>query len=279
MRTRGAISVFLYIVLAAGSLVMVFPFVWTVLSAFKQPQEIIAYPIVWISSQPTLQGFERVFTQIRFGRFFANSLFIAAVTTAAGVYTSALCGYVFGKYQFRGRDVLFIAVLATMMIPWPVTLVPSFLMTVWLKLVNTRWALIIPALYSSFGIFLMRQYMHTVPDELLDAARIDGASEVHIFHQIAIPLCMPALAALGIFLFLSNWDNFLWPLIVLSKEDLYTLPLGLKMLTAQSYYQGQYQDYSALLAGTAIAEIPMILAFLVLQRRIVEGITLTGMKM
>jgi len=278
MRMSKGLSALLYLLLGLGSIAMVMPFVWMLVSAFKQPQEIVAYPMVWLPSQPTIKGFVRVWTEIRFGRFFANSLFVASVVTAAVLYTSALCGFVFCKYSFWGRDALFVGLLATMMIPWPVTLIPSYLMAVWLRLLNTYWALIVPALYSSFGIFLMRQYMHSVPDELLDAARVDGAPEFRIFHQIVIPLCMPALAALGIFTFLGNWDSFLWPLIVLSRERLYTVPMGLNMLVGQVAFGGQYHDYAAVLAGTAIAEVPMILVFLLLQRQIVEGITLTGMK-
>ena len=279
MRTPRAVAATTYTLLLLGSVVMVFPFLWMLVSAFKQPQEIVAYPPIWLPSQPTIKSFVRVWTEIRFSRFFVNSVFVASVVTAAVLYTSALCGYVFGKYRFRGRDVVFVVVLATMMIPWPVTLIPSYLMAVWLKLINSRWALIVPALYSSFGIFLMRQYMHSVPDDLLDAARVDGAPELRIFHQIALPLCMPALAALGIFTFLGSWDSFLWPLVALSREDLYTLPMGLNMLVGQVAYGGVYHDYGIVMAGTALSEVPMVLLFLVFQRRIVEGITLTGLRM
>jgi len=262
-----------YGVLSIGAFLMMFPFIWMMLSAFKLPQEIIAYPPVWIPSHPTLDSFIRVWTQVNFDRFFLNSLFVASVVTVTVLYTSALVGYVLAKYEFPGRDLIFLAVLSTMMVPWPVLLIPSYVMTVRFHIINSYWALIIPGLFSTFGIFLMRQYMHSIPIELIDAARIDGASEFYIFHRIVFPLCLPVAAALGIFTFMWNWDSFLWPLIVISREDLYTLPLGLAMFVGQ-----WFTDYAGVMAGTAITVIPVVIVFLLLQRYIVEGITMTGLK-
>ena len=262
-----------YMVLSIIALTMVFPFTWMMLSALKQPQEVIAYPPVWIPHHPTLDNLIRVWREVNFDRFFANSLLVASIVTTSVVYTSAFAGYVLAKFEFPGRDLIFVALLSTMMIPWPVTLIPRYMMTIRRHLYNTYGALIVPNLMGTFGIFLMRQYMHSIPIELIDAGRIDGASELYIFHRIVLPLCTPPLSALGIFIFMWNWDSFLWPLIVVSDEELYTLPLGLNMFANE-----WYTDYAPMMAGTAITVIPVVIVFLLLQRRIVEGITLTGLK-
>ena len=262
-----------YVLLSLGGVVMVFPFVWMVLSSFKQPDEIIAYPPIWIPSHPTLDLMVRVWTEINFKRYFVNSLFTATTATVAILFTSALVGYVLAKYQFRGKNVLFVMVIATMMIPWPVLLIPQYLIAVRLKLLNTYWALILPSLYSSFGIFMMRQYMHAIPNELLDAARIDGASEPYIFLKMVMPLTTPVLAALAIFHFMWHWDSLVWPLVVINTKDMYTLPLGLATFTNQ-----YWTDYAAVNAGATVSVIPVLIVYLILQRQFIEGIALTGMK-
>ncbi|MDW8099793.1 MAG: carbohydrate ABC transporter permease [Anaerolineae bacterium] len=261
------------LVLWVGAIIMVFPFVWMALSAFKRPDEIIAYPPIWIPRDPSFDLLRRIWTEIDFDRYFANSLFQATTVTVVVLLTSAFVGYVLAKFEFWGRDVLFLMILSTMMVPWPVLLIPQYLIVVKLKIINSMWALIAPAIYSSFGIFLMRQFMHSIPDELLDAARIDGASELKIFVRIVFPLTGPALAALGIFTFMWNWDSFIWPLVVISTQKLYTLPLGLATFTNQ-----YWTDYAAVNAGAFISVIPVLIVFLLLQRYFIEGIALTGMK-
>jgi multiple sugar transport system permease protein len=261
------------VILWVGVVVMVFPFVWMVLSAFKHPDEIIAYPPIWIPRDPSLDLLRRIWTEIDFSRYFTNSLLQATSVTLMVLFTSAFVGYVLAKFEFWGRNALFLMILATMMIPWPVLLIPQYLIASKLGLINSMWALIIPGVYSSFGIFLMRQFMHSIPDELLDAARIDGASEPGIFAKIVLPLTGPALAALGIFTFMWNWDSFIWPLVVLSSQKLYTLPLGLATFTNQ-----YWTDYAAVNAGAFISVIPVLIVFLLLQRYFIQGIALTGMK-
>ena len=261
------------IILWVGVVVMIFPFVWMVLSAFKQPDEIIAYPPIWIPRDPSLDLLRRIWTEIDFGQYFANSLLQATSVTLIVLLTSAFVGYVLAKFEFWGRNAVFLMVLSTMMIPWPVLLIPQYLIASRLHLINNMWALIIPGFYSSFGIFLMRQFMHSIPDELLDAARIDGASEPGIFVKIVLPLTGPALAALGIFTFMWNWDSFIWPLVVISSQKLYTLPLGLATFTNQ-----YWTDYAAVNAGAFISVIPVLIVFLLLQRYFIQGIALTGMK-
>jgi multiple sugar transport system permease protein len=256
-----------------GGVVMVFPFVWMFLSAFKVPGQIIRYPPVWIPNPWTLDSFEKAWETIALGRLFINSLFQASVVTTIVLITSSLTGYVLAKFRFPGRELLFIALLSTMMIPWPVFLLPQYIVVVWLQLINTYWALLLPGLYSSFGIFLFRQFMHSIPNDLLDAARIDGAGEHRIFWRIVLPLCGPPLAALGIFTFMWNWDSLLWPLIVLNDDNLYTLPIGLAL--ASNLY---WTDYGLVMAGSTISVIPVVIVYLLFQRWFVEGIALTGIK-
>ncbi|OQA46161.1 MAG: L-arabinose transport system permease protein AraQ [Chloroflexi bacterium ADurb.Bin325] len=262
-----------YVLLLLGGVVMVFPFIWMVLSAFKRSDEIIAYPPIFFPSQPNFDLLVRVWTEINFGRYFANSLLTATVATVAVLLTSALVGFVLAKYRFRGQNLLFVMVLATMMIPWPVLLIPQYLIAVELKLLNTYWALILPSLYSSFGIFMMRQFMHSIPNELLDAARIDGASEPHIFARLVLPLATPVLAALAIFHFMWHWDSLIWPLVVINTRNMYTLPLGLATFTNQ-----YWTDYAAVNAGATVSVIPVLIVYVVLQRQFIEGIAMTGMK-
>ena len=262
-----------YLILSLGTVIMVFPFVWMALSAFKQPSEIIAYPPIWFPAHPSLNLLRRVWTEINFSRFFANSLFVASTATIAILFTSAFVGYVLAKFDFPGRTLLFFMILATMMIPWPVLLIPQYLIVVKLKITNTYSALITPALFSSFGIFMMRQYMHSIPGELIDAARIDGAPEPIIFFGIILPLTTPVLAALGIFHFMWHWDSFVWPLVVINSESMYTLPLGLATFSNQ-----YWTDYAAVNAGALVSVIPVLIVFLLLQRYFIEGIALTGMK-
>jgi multiple sugar transport system permease protein len=263
----------MYAVLTVGALVMIAPFLWMVSSAFKQPHEILAVPPVWWPAEPTFDNLVKVWTKVNFARYFLNSLYIATTVTAIILATSSLAGYVLAKFDFWGRDVIFTGVLATMMIPWPVLLIPSYQMVFWLGLLNTHWALILPAMFNAFGIFMMRQFMHSIPDELLDAARIDGASEPLIYARIVVPLLGPALGALGIFEFLWQWNSFLWPLIVLNKQDKFTLPIGLNQFTGE-----YYNDTPAIMAGASIAVVPVLIVFLLLQRHIIAGVALTGLK-
>ncbi len=261
------------LLLAVGSIIMLAPFVWMVSTSFKLPAEVIAYPPIWIPSQVTLEHYKKVFIEMAFLRFFFNSAYISVTVTCIAVFTSAFVGYVLAKFQFWGRDVIFLAILSTMMIPFPVTMIPLYLMMSKFGWLDSHLALIIPGLYSTFGIFLMRQFMHTVPNELREAARIDGCSEFRIFWTIVLPLCKPALAALGIFTFMWNWDSFIWPLIVLQNKLRFTLPVGLAMFANQ-----WWTDYALVMAGATVTVTPVLIVFLILQKRFIEGITLTGLK-
>jgi multiple sugar transport system permease protein len=266
-------SVMVYLLLFIGSIFTILPFFWMLSSAFKLPQEVIRYPPVWIPANPTMQSILYVWERMNFARSFMNSVFVSVTVTVLVLFTSSITGYVLAKYDFRGRNAIFIGILATMMIPWPITLIPNYQLMVWFKMLNSYWALIVPGLYSAFGIFLMRQFMHSVPNELIDAGRIDGASEPRIFAQIVLPLLKPALAALAIFVFQWNWDSFIWPLIVLNNQRLYTLPVALG-----TFQSDNVTDYASIMAGASITVLPMVVVYLLFQRYFVAGIAMTGLK-
>ncbi len=261
------------LLLSAGSIIMLFPFIWMVSTSFKTPPQVISYPPTLIPRPPTLEYYNQIFTKLNFGRFFLNSAYISTIITASVLLTSSFVGYVFAKFDFWGKEFIFIMILSTMMIPFAVTMIPLYLIMSKLGWVDSHLALIIPGLYSTFGIFLMRQFMSTVPNELREAAIVDGCGEFRTFWSIILPQCKPALAALGIFTFMWNWDNFLWPLIVLNSENNFTLPVGLSMFSRQ-----WWTNYGLVMAGATVSVIPILIVFFIFQRHFIEGIVLTGLK-
>jgi multiple sugar transport system permease protein len=262
-----------YTILIFGAALAFLPFLYMVLSAFKSPGELDRIPPTFWPQEPTLANFDWVFNTINFLNLFKNSLIMTLSITVLVVYTSALVGFVFEKYRFPGRNLLFFAIIATMFIPNQITRIVIWSAFNRLDLLNTYAGLILPFIYSAFGIFLLRQHMHTIPDDLLDAARIDGASEIGIFHRIVLPNSWAIMSALTIFTFMWSYDEFFWPLIALDDASMYTVPLGL------SFFQGQYYNNPALaLAGTTVAVIPTLVVFLLFQRHIVDGVTMTGLK-
>ncbi len=265
--------VVIWIVLGIGSIVMLIPFYWLLVTSFKFQKEILSLPVTWWPSQPTLQNWVNAIKVANFGRYFLNSTLICSILTAANLITSALAGYVFVRYEFRGREILFLFILSGLMIPFFVPLIPLYEMMVKLKWNNSYWSIIIPSLYTPLGVFLLRQYIYSIPGELFDAARVDGANEFTIFFRIVMPLCMPALAALGIFSLITNWNDFLWPFIVLDKPELWTLPVGLARL------RGRFgTDYGLVMAASTITILPLVVFYFLAQRRIIEGIAMTGIK-
>jgi len=252
---------------------MVVPFYWMVTTSFKYPSEVIAYPPIWIPTRVTLEHYEKIFTEMNFLRYFFNSAYISITVTAIVILTSAYVGYVFAKFDFWGKNAIFLCILATMMVPFPVTMIPMYLVMSRIGWVGSHKSLIIPALYSTFGIFMMRQFMHSIPNELREAAKIDGCGEFRIFWTIILPLTKSGLAALTIFTFMWNWDNFLWPLIVLNSDNAFTLPVGLAMFANQFW-----TDYALVLAGSTVTVAPVLLVFFLMQKRFIEGITLSGLK-
>jgi multiple sugar transport system permease protein len=262
-----------YLLLLLGALSSLLPFIFMILSGFKPSGELQRVPPTLLPQQWTLDNFTWAWDVLNFPRLFLNSMIVTVAITLSVLYTSCLLGYVLEKYQFPGRNVVFFAIISTMFVPHQVAMVVLWDIFNSAGLLNTHLALILPFLYSGFGVFLMKQSVHTIPDELIDAARIDGASEIGAFHRIVLPNLGPSIAALAIFTFMFTYDSFFWPLIVMEDFDKYTVPLGL------AFFQGQYfNDLGKALAGTTLAVIPTLLVFLVLQQRIVEGVTLSGLK-
>jgi multiple sugar transport system permease protein len=264
-----------YLTLAAGALVMVLPFFWMVNASLMTSGEIQRQPPVWLPAEPQFGNYVRLLDAMPLFRLYGNSLFVSIATTLGVLFTSSLAGFAFAKYQFPGKNLLFITILATMMVPFFVTLIPVFFIVRQLGWINTYQGLIVPGIISAYGIFLMRQFISTLPDELLDAARIDGASEPRIFYSILMPLITPALATLGTFTFIGSWNNFLWPLLVASKRDLHTLPLGLNALRT---FAAEARNLDLLMAGTTLSILPALILFIFLQRYFIRGIALTGVK-
>ena len=264
----------IYGVLGGGLFLMVVPFVWMLLSSVKPEGEIRQVPPTWLPEQFTLDNYRVLFEQLDFPTYLLNSLLVATAVTVGNVVFGAMLGYALAKLEFPGKRVVFALVLGTLMIPGVVTFVPLFVMVTNMGLTNTLTGMWLPFLAAPFGVFLMRQYILGLPDELIQAARVDGASELGIFFRVIMPLCGPALATVGILTFLGSWNNFLWPLVVATTEDKYTLPVALAL-----YAVGQNStDYGLLLAGAVVVVLPIVALFLVLQRYILQGIATTGIK-
>jgi multiple sugar transport system permease protein len=263
-----------YVALTVGLILMVLPFVWMVLSSIKPDAEVTAVPPTWWPQDVTLENYTTLFTKLDFPRYFLNSFLVAAAVTVGNVVFCSMLGYALAKLDFPGKRLVFGLVLTTLMIPGVVTFVPLFVLTTNIGLTDTLPGMFLPFLAGPFGVFLMRQFIGGLPDELIQAARVDGAGELRIFRSVVMPLCGPAAATLGILTFLTSWNNFLWPLVVAQNEERYTLPVALAL-----YSVGQNATkYGLLLAGAVVVVIPVIAIFLVLQRRIMQGIAMTGIK-
>jgi multiple sugar transport system permease protein len=270
LRTPG----WLYAVMAAGLVLVVIPFLWMLVSSFKPEAEVRAVPPTWWPETVTTENYSRLFTQLDFPQFFMNSAIVAIAVAVGNMVFCSMLGYALAKLDFPGKKIIFGLVLGTLMVPGVVTFVPLFVLTTNIGLTNTLPGMILPFLAGPFGVFLMRQFMLSLPDELIQAARVDGAGELRIFFSIILPLCGPAVATLGVLTFLTSWNNFLWPLVVATSEDKYTLPVALAL-----YAVGQNATkYGLLLAGSVVVVIPVLAVFLLLQRRIMQGIAMTGIK-
>lgn len=262
-----------YLLLTFGAVLMLGPLIWMVLASFKTLPEILAFPPTLLPEQVNLTNYQAVFDTADFVRYFINSTIVAVITVGSVLITSSLAGYAFAKFSFPGRDVLFIVVLATLMIPFQVRVIPLYILASDLHLLNTYGGLVLPTLVDAFGVFLMRQYLQSIPNELMESARMDGAGEIRIFLQIVMPLAKPALSALTIFTLVVSWESFLWPLLVASSTDMYTLPLGL------AQFAGRFLDRTDLqMAASTLTVLPLLIAFLLMQRRFIEGMATTGMK-
>ena len=266
-------SVVFSVALALGC-VFLLPFFWMLSTSVKAPDEVFTFPMQWLPRSIQWENYPRAFTAVPYLRFVENTLTVVVFAMIGEVLSSTLCAYGFARLRFVGRDVLFVAVLATMMLPEQVTMIPVFVVFRWLGWVDTFLPLIVPAYFGHpFYIFLLRQFFMTIPTELEDAARIDGASSFQILRQIMIPLSMPALATVAIFSFIYHWNDFLHPLLYLSSKDMKTLALGLAL------FKGEYSnDWNLMMAASVIALMPCLTIFFLAQRYFIEGITMTGLK-
>ncbi len=262
-----------YVVYFLLFIIFLFPVFWIFLSSLKTQSELFTYPLTFFPEEPTLSNYVRAFQSGRFVTYIGNSSFVAVVSTFITVMINTMAGYALSKYRFRGRDTIFYVMIATLMIPLQVIMVPIFLLEKNLGLLNTLWGIIIPPAATPTGVFLARQYIMTIPNSLIESARIDGGGEWFIFQRIILPLAKPIVATIAIFSFMWRWNDFLWPFIVISQQKKYTLQLAL------SNFVGQYNvDWSSLLSMTVIAIIPMILVFLFFQKYFIQGLSAGGVK-
>lgn len=263
-----------YILLTLGALLMVIPFIWMVLTAFKTTAELNQWPPTIFPQTWRFENFVDVFRTAPFGKYFLNSLIMSVVSTLAILYTSTTAGYIFAKFRFFGRGTIFGVVLATAIVPFEVYMIPVFMQLRDLSLINTMMGLTAPYLVMSFGIFFMRQNISAlVPDEIIEAARADGASEFRIFFQIVIPMLGSSLAALGIFAFLEAWNAYVWPLIIVNSDALFTMELGL------SQFQSAFTlNIPLITAGSLISILPILIVYIILRRQILDSFATTGMK-
>jgi len=263
----------LTVFLVLGALAVLFPFVWMVSTSFKPESEVITYPPHLFPQHITVQAYRDVWTQIHFARLFLNSVLFAGGVTLASLVFDSLTAYALARLRFPGRELVFWLILATLMVPFQVLLVPVFLQVYHFGWLNTYQGLIVPRATNGFGIFMLRQFFASIPPSLDEAARIDGASEFYIFRKITLPLSMPALATLAIFHFTFNWNDFLWPLVITSSDTMRTLPAGLAVFSGQHETQ-----YNLMMAGAVLTLLPLLIAFIFLQRYFVRGIALSGLK-
>jgi multiple sugar transport system permease protein len=273
-RTRNRIwSIALYALVTLIAILALTPILWMILSSFKELKDMFTVPMTWLPNPWNWRSYADAWVQRDLTRYLLNSLYVSTSITVGNILLCSIAGYALAKFRFFGREFLFLLVLSTLMLPLEVTMVPLFLIIKSFDWQNTYTGMIVPFLADAFGIFLMRQYILGIPDELIDAARIDGMSEFGIFWKIIMPLSKPAIVALSIFTFREAWDMYIWPLIIVTKEQLRPITVGVAL-----FMSAYATDWNQLLAVATIAMIPMFLLFFLLQRYFVQGITLTGLK-
>src|SRR5215216_830080 len=271
-RLKGA-NLFVWLVLVVGALVVAFPLYWMFATAVRPKKEIFSGGLDLVPSTFVWSNFSDAWNKLPWDQFYINSIAIAAIAVPVTVFINLLAGYTFAKYKFPGRDILFLLMISTLMIPIQVIMVPEFLIVAKLGWVNTWWGVLVPRAAEAFGLFMVRQFMVSIPDELIEAARLDGAGEFTIFRRVVLPLSWPVIAVLYIFTFMWRWNDFAWPLVVLQEQSAYTVPLGLNLM------QGQYfTDWTGLMSMSLLSIIPMMLVFIFFQRYFIQGIASTGLK-
>jgi multiple sugar transport system permease protein len=262
-----------YVVCTVMALAAVIPFFWVLMTALKPNPEINAWPPHVFPIEPTLEHFRRILTEEKFLRYILNSLIISLTSMAAILFTSSLAGFIFAKYKFPGRGILFAIILATAIIPLEVYIIPLYLMVLGVRMMDTYLSLVFPFIIMTFGVFFMRQVIMSIPDDLLEAARMDGASEFWIYLRVVLALSKSGLMALGVFAFSEAWAHFIWPLVVVTTKDMYTTELGLA-----TYQRQFFIEYGPIAAGAVISIVPMLIVFALLRRHIMKGIATTGVK-
>ncbi|MAX72869.1 carbohydrate ABC transporter permease [Alterinioella nitratireducens] len=260
-----------WLLLFAGGIAMIMPIAYMLSTSLKWPYEV--YNVGLIPEEPHLENYAYVLEDGRFFGWFINSLIIAVLTTVSNLFFDSLVGYTLCKFTFRGRQIVFIAILSTLMIPTEMLVIPWYIMSQSFGWLDSYWGIMFPGLMTAFGVFLMRQFFQTVPDDFIEAARIDGLNEFQIYWSVALPMVKPALAALAIFVFLGNWTAFLWPLIVTTDAALYTLPVGLSSFGDEADVQ-----WELIMTGAAISTLPTLIVFLIFQRFIIQGVAMAGLK-
>lgn len=258
--------------LGLGALITSFPFIWMVTTSLKPLGESRAYPPTIVPTTISFDSYVRLFTELDFARYLLNTVIVVAIGFG-GMLLVAMAGYGFAKFRFPGRNAMFLLVLATMMIPVQVTMIPTYLILNSVGLTNTLLGVALPTLVGGFGLFLTRQFMTTIPDEMLEAARLDGAGEWRILRSVVLPMSQPILAVLGVLTFITGWNSFLWPLVIATDSDNYTLSVGLSLLNKQLTVSPPLQ-----MAGASLMVIPILIVFVILQRHIVQGFALSGLK-
>ncbi|MBZ3695187.1 carbohydrate ABC transporter permease [Phyllobacterium calauticae] len=264
-------QILVWTLLLIGGLIMITPLLFMFSTSLKTAGQV--YDLRIIPAAPTLENYAKVLLDGRFMRWFLNSSIVAVTVTLSNVFFDSLVGYTLAKFEFRGRYLIFLAILSTLMIPTEMLVIPWYLMSSQLGWLDSYWGIMFPGMMTAFGTFLMKQFFDTIPNDFLEAARIDGLNEFQIWWKVAMPLVTPALSALAIFTFLGNWTAFFWPLIVTTSKELYTLPVGLSSFAVEQSIQ-----WELIMTGAAIATLPTLIVFLVLQRYIVRGVMLAGLK-
>lgn len=268
-----SLMVLVYALLALTVLAMLVPYIWMLSSSLKLNKDVFSFPMQWIPANPRWENFQDIWTRIPLGRFIYNTAKLSVIVTILQLLTSSFAAYAFSKLHFRGKNVIFLGYIATIAIPWQAYMVPQFILMRYMGLNNTHLAIILLQAFSAFGVFMMRQFYQGVPDELCEAARIDGLSEYGIWARIMLPLSKPALSTLTIFTFVSTWNDFLGPMIYLTDTKLKTIQIGLRMFISQ--YSA---EYGLIMAASVVSIIPVVIVFLALQKYFVQGVAASGIK-
>ena len=273
MTQKYSTIILTYLFLLMVSTAILIPVYFMIITSLKTNEEIFSIPIRWLPVRAYWRNYIVIFQKYPFVRYFLNSVFVSSVTALANLIFSSMAGYGLAKFKFRGRHLIFSFVIVTLLLPRQGIVIPLYLIMRSINLVDNLWAVILPFAATSFGVFLMRQYLISIPGSLLESPRIDGAGEFRIYWQIVLPLIVPAFAALGIFSFTFNWNNFLWPLIILESEQNFTMPLGIAMM------QGAYETaYNELLAAAMFSTFPILIVYFILQKRFINSMVMSGIK-